>query len=81
MLEPYDFSALVRVALREYAPDAFVLLGPGDALGAAVAHIVIAERWQGIDSRDAFVERQEDDPLLISLGRSEQATLVTLPAA
>ncbi|MCH7824539.1 MAG: ACP S-malonyltransferase [Acidobacteria bacterium] len=81
VLEPYDFSASVRVALREYAPDAFVLLGPGDALGAAVAHAVIAERWQGIDSREAFVERQEDDPLLISLGRAEQAALVTLPTA
>ncbi len=81
VMETYDFSASVRVALREYAPDAFVLLGPGDALGAAVAHIVIAERWQGIDSREAFLERQEDDPLLISLGRTEQAALVTLPAA
>jgi len=80
VLEAYDFGAAVRVALREYAPDAFVLLGPGDALGAAVAHILIAERWQGIDSRDAFIERQQDDPLLISLGRTEQAALVTLAA-
>ena len=81
VLETYDFSASVRVALREYAPDAFVLLGPGDTLGAAVAQIVIDEGWQGIDSRQAFVDRQNEDPLLISLGRTEQAELVTLPAA
>jgi malonyl CoA-acyl carrier protein transacylase len=81
VLETFDFSATVRVALREYAPELVVLLGPGDALGAAVAQVVIAERWQGIDSRDAFAHRQQDDPLLISLARPEQAEAVTLPAA
>ncbi len=77
--ETFDFSACVRVALREYAPDLVVLPGPGDTLGAAVAHVVIAERWQGIDSRSAFAARQESSPLLISMARSEQAETVTLP--
>jgi hypothetical protein len=77
--ETFDFSATVRVALREYAPELIALLGPGDTLGAAVAHVIIAERWQGIDSRGAFAERQEDSPFLLSMARPEQAQAVTLP--
>lgn len=71
--ESFDFTAAVRVALREYAPDRIVLLGPGDSLGAAVAQVLIAERWQGIDGREAFVERQASDPLLLAMARPEQA--------
>lgn len=71
--ESFDFAAAVRVALREYAPDRIVLLGPGDSLGAAVAQMLIAERWQGIDGREAFVERQASDPLLLAMARPEQA--------
>ena len=81
VLNAFDFSATVRVALREYAPDCIVLLGPGDTLGSAVAQVLIAERWQGIDSREAFFERQENDPFLVSMALEEQAQLVTAPAA
>ena len=80
VLETFDFTAMVRVALREYAPDLIVLLGPGDALGAAAAQVIVAERWCGIDSREAFAERQASDPLLISMGRADQAASVLLPA-
>lgn len=78
VLETFDFSATVRVALREYAPEVLVLLGPGDTLGAAVAQVLIEERWQGIDSRDAFARRQQEDPLLISMARPEQADTVVV---
>ena len=81
VLNTFDFTATVRVALREYAPDCMVLLGPGDALGAAVAQVMIEERWQGIDNREAFLERQESDPFLVSMAREEQAKLVTASAA
>ena len=81
VVETFDFTATVRVALREYAPDCLVLLGPGDALGAAVAQVLIDERWQQIDSREAFLERQESDPFVVAMGRAEQAKLVTAPAA
>lgn len=81
VLETFDFAATVRVALREYAPEVVVLLGPGDTLGAAVAQVIIAERWQGIDSRSAFAVRQQDNPFLISMARPEQAAAVTLGSA
>lgn len=80
VLTPYDFAATVRVGLREYAPDRIVLLGPGDTLGAAVAQTLIAEGWQGIHHREAFLERQADDPLVVSLARPDQARHVLASA-
>lgn len=79
VLEVYDFSSCVRVLLREYAPEVFILLGPGAALSAAVAQILIANRWQGINCKEAFMERQKNDPLLLSLAYRQHAELVTLP--
>ena len=76
---PFDYHRTVRTALLEYAPDRLVLLGPGDGLGAATAQVLIAERWQGIDSREAFLERQAEDPLLIATARPEQAARVLAP--
>ena len=73
----FDFTACVRVALREYAPDLLVCLGPGDALGAPVAQVIIQERWQGIGDREAFLQRQQDEPLVVSFARDEQRRLVT----
>ena len=71
--ETFDFTAAVRVALREYAPERLVLLGPGESLGSAVAQVLIAERWQGIDSREAFLARQAAEPVVVSMARPEQA--------
>ena len=73
----FDFTACVRVALREYAPDLLVCLGPGDALGAPVAQVIIQERWQGIGDREAFLQRQQADPLIVSFAREQQRRLVT----
>lgn len=79
VLEVYDFSACVHVLLREYAPELFILLGPGTALNAAVAQVLIANSWQGIDCKEAFMERQKNDPILLSLAHRQHAELVTLP--
>ena len=75
--ETFDFTACVRVALREFAPDLLVCLGPGDVLGAPVAQVLIQERWQGITDRAAFLARQRSDPLVVSFARDEQRRLVT----
>ncbi|MGQ0590334.1 MAG: ACP S-malonyltransferase, partial [Sphingosinicella sp.] len=42
ILEPYDFTRAVQVAVTEYAPDRISLLGPGDTLGGAVAQALFA---------------------------------------
>ena len=66
----FDFTASVRVALREFAPDLLCLPGPGNTLGSICAQIAIAERWRGLDSRAAFETVQESDaPIIWSMRR------------
>lgn len=75
--EPFDFSAAVRVALREYNPDHVVLLGPGETLGGAIAHVMIAERWRGITSKSEFLQAQQtSDRPLIAMNRLDQAQTI-----
>jgi [acyl-carrier-protein] S-malonyltransferase len=77
VVEPYDFTASVRVAIREYAPDALVLLGPGGNLGGPVAQVLIADAWHGIASKTEFQRAQREAPYVISMARPEQRALVT----
>lgn len=77
VLKPYDFTASVRVALREHNPDHLVLLGPGESMGGAIAQVIISEGWKGIASKADFIAAQKSDkPPLISMNRPEQAALV-----
>lgn len=54
----YDFAASVRTALREFAPEVLVLLGPGAALGGALGQLLALEGWSGIRSKEEFKRRQ-----------------------
>ena len=54
ILETYDFTRAVQVAVREYAPDRIILLGPGDTLGGAIAQALIAIEWRGLRSKRGF---------------------------
>lgn len=77
ILETYDFTHAVQVAVKEYAPDRIILLGPGDTLGGAIAQALIAIRWQGLASKQDFQAVQASDaPFLLSMGREDQRTLV-----
>ena len=77
ILAPYDFALSVQVAVKEYAPDAIILSGPGDTLGGAIAQSLIGIGWQGMASKADFMARQASDPTLLSMGRPEQRGLVT----
>lgn len=77
ILETYDFTRAVQVAVKEHAPDRIVLLGPGDTLGGAIAQALIAIEWLGMKSKADFQARQASDPFLISMGREDQRRLVT----
>ena len=74
--ETYDFTASVRVAVREYAPDHLVLLGPGGNLGGAVAQAMIAEGWRGLHNRADFSLLQAKSPLVLAMNRPEQRARV-----
>ncbi|WP_026757158.1 ACP S-malonyltransferase [Sediminimonas qiaohouensis] len=75
--EPYDFTRAITVAAREFAPDLFIVTGPGTTLGGAVAQSLILADWKGMSDKAAFKHHQEKQPLLVSMGLDEQRGLVT----
>jgi [acyl-carrier-protein] S-malonyltransferase len=77
VIEPFDFLASVRSSLREFAPDYIIVLGPGQSLGGAIAQCLIAENWQGISSKQDFLDQQADEPFLLSMGIDSQRNKAT----
>ena len=75
--EPYDFTHAITVAAREFAPDLFIITGPGTTLGGAVAQSLILANWQGLASKSDFQTAQQSAPFLISMGMEDQRRLVT----
>jgi acyl transferase domain-containing protein len=74
--EAYDFTRAVTVAAREFAPDLFIVAGPGTTLGGAVAQSLISANWRGMGDKAGFQALQAEEPLLISMGRDDQRRLV-----
>jgi acyl transferase domain-containing protein len=75
--EPFDFERAIATALGELGPDVIVLPGPGDALGSAVAQILIARRWRGLGDRAGFTAMQASDrPIVLAMQRPEQRARV-----
>src|SRR5581483_692540 len=72
LTEAFDLTSALRVGLRELAPEAVVLLGPGESIGGAIGQVLVAERFWGVDSKDAFQKRQRENPALYALGRADQ---------
>ncbi|MEM1381118.1 MAG: ACP S-malonyltransferase [Pseudomonadota bacterium] len=77
VVEPYNFSASVKNAVREFAPDVIIVLGPGTTLGGSVAQSLIQIDWRGLSSKQAFIDRQAEDPLVLSMGMPAQRMVVT----
>ena len=77
ILEPYNFTAAMTVAIREFAPNRIVLLGPGETLGGAIGQVLVSLGWQGIADKAAFMTRQASDPLVLAMGREGQRALAT----
>jgi len=80
ILETYDFTRAVQVAVKEFAPDRIVLLGPGDTLGGAIAQALIGIEWHGLRSKVDFLEAQASSaPILLAMGREDQRALAVQP--
>lgn len=75
--EPYDFTQAIRIAAREFAPDLFIVTGPGTTLGGAVAQSLILADWRGMGSKTDFQTRQQTAPILVSMGMEDQRVTVT----
>lgn len=76
VVEPYQFSQAIEVAIKEFAPDKLVILGPGSTLGGAVAQCLIEHQWQKIVDKQSFIAGQKQDPFVLAMGLSEQRKLV-----
>ncbi|HEX6376696.1 MAG TPA: ACP S-malonyltransferase [Allosphingosinicella sp.] len=72
ILETYHFTRAIQVAVKEFAPDRIILLGPGDTLGGAIAQALIAIGWGGLRSKADFQQMQESAPFLLAMGREDQ---------
>jgi acyl transferase domain-containing protein len=70
--ETYDFTRAIAVAAREFAPDLFIITGPGTTLGGAVAQSLILANWRGLDGKAGFQARQQEAPILAAMGMEEQ---------
>jgi [acyl-carrier-protein] S-malonyltransferase len=75
--ETYDFTTALQIAAKTFAPDVFIITGPGTTLGGAVAQSLLGIGWQGLTTKAAFQARQSTDPVLISMGRDDQRHLAT----
>ena len=77
VVETYDFTRAIAIAAREFAPDLFIVTGPGSALGGAVIQSLILAGWRGLTDKEAFRSRQGAEPLLLSMGIAEQRAVCT----
>jgi [acyl-carrier-protein] S-malonyltransferase len=72
VVETYDFTRAVRTAALEFAPDLFIVTGPGATLGGAVAQSLILSNWRGLTSKSDFSAAQAADPVLAAMGMDDQ---------
>lgn len=80
IVSTYDFSKAVEVAIKEFAPDRLIVLGPGSTLAPPIAQELIAHRWRGLSSKADFAASQAADPFLLAMGKDEQRARVVAPA-
>jgi acyl transferase domain-containing protein len=74
--EPYHFTRAIQIAAREFAPELFIITGPGTTLGGAVAQSLILANWHDLRTKADFQSRQQSTPLLVSMGMREQRAIV-----
>lgn len=70
--EPYDFTKAVQVAVKEFAPDKLIVLGPGNTLGGPIAQALVDIDWFGWQSKSHFSQAQEESPKLLAMGNELQ---------
>ncbi|BDX08195.1 ACP S-malonyltransferase [Planctobacterium marinum] len=74
--ETYNFSKAIEVSIKEFAPDALIITGPGATLGGAVAQTLIAHNWYDLTDKASFIERQKADPVILAMGMEAQRKIV-----
>lgn len=77
VVEPYNFSAAIEVALKEFAPDKLIILGPGATLGGAVGQCLVQHHWHNIHNKADFIQCQQSEPFVLAMGIETQRQRVT----
>lgn len=77
VVAPYDYSKTIEVAIKEFAPDKLIILGPGATLGGATAQVLIKHQWHNLQNKQDFIQRQQQNPLLLAMGLEGQRQGVT----
>jgi [acyl-carrier-protein] S-malonyltransferase len=72
VVETYNFTRAIQVCVQEFAPDCLIIPGPGNTLGGVTAQALIDIQWQGLKSKQDFLQRQQNDPFILSMGLKEQ---------
>ncbi|MGY4395312.1 [acyl-carrier-protein] S-malonyltransferase [Sphingomonas sp. UYAg733] len=70
--DSYDFTRAITVAAREFAPDLFIIAGPGTTLGGAVIQSLISAGWRGLEKKADLQAIQDHNPILVSMGLPKQ---------
>ncbi|MBL4814194.1 ACP S-malonyltransferase [Shewanella sp.] len=76
--KPYDFTKAVQVAVKEFAPDKVIVLGPGNTLGGPTAQALIDINWFDWTSKGEFAAAQQTSPKMLAMGNEEQRSLCTI---
>jgi len=77
VVEPYDFTRAIATAAREFAPDLFIVTGPGTTMGGAVAQSLILAGWRGMTCKADFQALNSERRFLVSMGDPDQRAVVT----
>ena len=77
VVEPFNFSKAVTVAIKELAPEKIILLGPGNSLGGPTAQVLIKNKWMGIESKESFLAHQKKNTYLISMSIDKQRSIIS----
>jgi len=72
----YDFTKAIEVAVKEFAPDKLIILGPGTTLGGATGQSLIKHHWQNMNNKQDFITQQKVKPFVLAMGMAEQRALV-----
>ena len=72
LVNTYRFTKAIEVAVKEFAPQRIIILGPGNTLGGATAQSLIAINWQGWRDKSSFKQRQAAEPYILSMGVAQQ---------
>lgn len=76
VVEPYNFTQAVNVAIKEFAPDKLIILGPGSTLGGATGQCLVKNNWLGMQNKQDFIDRQKKQPFVLAMGIAEQRAAV-----